>query len=76
MVDDAHVSRTAFVGLRQPREYGDKVYWLNDLVGPGSKFGFEEVEWDGVMYYVTEGDGQETPRVQTQGGTNLPRIPH
>ncbi|KAK7451708.1 hypothetical protein VKT23_012387 [Stygiomarasmius scandens] len=44
---DAKAASTAYIGHREGRLFSESGYWLNDLVGPGSAFGFEEVAWDG-----------------------------
>ncbi|KAK7434984.1 hypothetical protein VKT23_019889 [Stygiomarasmius scandens] len=45
--NDVDVSSTAYVGYREGGLYDSEGYWLNDLVGPDSEFGFQEVQWDG-----------------------------
>ncbi|KAK7438762.1 hypothetical protein VKT23_017893 [Stygiomarasmius scandens] len=44
---DAQVASTTYIGHREGRLYDESGYFLWDLVGPESEFGFQEVEWDG-----------------------------
>jgi hypothetical protein len=46
-------AKTGYVGTRDPKE-SKKVYTLGEMVGVGSKFNFNLVEWDGryVLHFV------------------------
>lgn len=43
--EDTRIASTGYVGIRTPRS--SSVYSLKQLAGPGSRFGFSLVEWDG-----------------------------
>lgn len=43
--EDMRIASTGYVGIRGSRS--SAVYSLRQLVGPGSRFGFDLVEWDG-----------------------------
>jgi hypothetical protein len=58
------MASTAYVGLRA--QHSKKIYGLEELVGQGSKFGFQLVPWDGV--YVSS---STSPAPNSQGSFEL-----